>query len=412
MRLHLDPIGGMAGDMFVAAVVDAFPEHEDRLLRALSELELPAGIAPRFEARRSGAIAGRRFVVTTPAAAVAHQHDAAHAGQRCYRGIRNWIESSTLQVEVKRHALALFALLAQAEATVHGIEPEDVHFHEVGAWDSIVDFVAAAWLIAAFGEDRWTWSPLPLGSGRIHSAHGVLPIPAPATALLLRGMAVTDDGIEGERVTPTGAAILKHLSNLGSKSNEIPGAETIAATGFGLGTKRLPGVPNVLRCLALSEAKRSAYALRDQVAWISFEVDDQSPEDLAIGLERLRAIDGVLDVMHSPVFAKKGRMAAQVQVLARPEQLDPVVAACFAETATLGVRQQIVDRSVLERKALTVMGADGASLRVKLARRPDGSASAKAESDDLRAAGDRARREELRRAAEAAAQCEEDEHDR
>jgi uncharacterized protein (DUF111 family) len=139
------------------------------------------------------------------------------------------------------------------------------------------------------------------------------------------------------------------------------------------------------------------------VAMLAFEIDDQTAEDLAQGLERLRACDGVLDVVQSPVYGKKGRMAAQVQVLAQPEHLAAIVAACFAETTTLGVRHQLLARSVLARHETTVVGADGRDVRVKLARRPDGELSAKAESDDLRAGGGRSGREDLGRASEAAA---------
>jgi pyridinium-3,5-bisthiocarboxylic acid mononucleotide nickel chelatase len=141
----------------------------------------------------------------------------------------------------------------------------------------------------------------------------------------------------------------------------------------------------------------------DQVAMLAFEVDDQTAEDLALGLERLRARDGVLDVVQSAVFGKKGRVAAQVQVLAQPEHLAAIVAACFAETTTLGVRHQLLARSVLARHETTVVGPNGRPVRVKLARRPDGALSAKAESDDLRSGGERSGREDLRRASEAEA---------
>jgi hypothetical protein len=169
----------------------------------------------------------------------------------------------------------------------------------------------------------------------------------------------------------------------------------------------LPGLANVLRVLAFDPTHASAV---DEVALLAFEVDDQTAEDLALGLERLRGRDGVLDVVQSPVFGKKGRMAAQVQVLAQPPQLAAVIEACFAETATLGVRHQLVARSVLARSQTAVTDAAGAKVRVKLARRPGGELSAKAESDDARAGGDRVAREKLRRASEAAALAEVGKH--
>jgi hypothetical protein len=168
---------------------------------------------------------------------------------------------------------------------------------------------------------------------------------------------------------------------------------------MGFGARALPGLANVLRVLAFDITEAPA---ADEVALLAFEVDDQTAEDLALGLERLRACEGVLDVVQSPVFGKKGRMAAQVQVLAQPQRLAAAIEACFAETTTLGVRHQLLARSVLERSETTVAAA-GAQVRVKIAQRPSGGASAKAESDDLCAAGGREARESLRRESEAAA---------
>ena len=168
---------------------------------------------------------------------------------------------------------------------------------------------------------------------------------------------------------------------------------------MGFGARKLPGVANALRVLAFETMDAPS---ADEVALLAFEVDDQTAEDLALGLDRLRACDGVLDVVQSPVFGKKGRMAAQVQLLAEPQRLAAVIAACFAETTTLGVRHQLIARSVLARSETTIAAA-GAKVRVKLARRPGGVLSAKAESDDVRAAGGRSERERLRRESETAA---------
>lgn len=206
-----------------------------------------------------------------------------------------------------------------------------------------------------------------------------------------------DDGVAGERVTPTGAAILRHL---GCTAGIVPRPGRLSASGLGFGARKLPGLANVLRVLAFDLTDAPA---ADEVALLGFEVDDQTAEDLALGLDRLRACHGVLDVVQSPVFGKKGRMAAQVQVLAQPQQLAAIINACFTETTTLGVRHQLLARSVLERKETASAAADGTAVRVKLARRPDGELSAKAESDDVRAGGGRSAREILRRASEATA---------
>ena len=197
--------------------------------------------------------------------------------------------------------------------------------------------------------------------------------------------------------------ILRHLACV---SGIGPQPGRLTASGLGFGSRKLPGLANVLRVLAFETTDAPA---ADQVALLAFEVDDQSAEDLALGLERLRACNGVLDVVQSPVFGKKGRMAAQVQVLAQPARLAAIVASCFAETTTLGVRHQLVARSVLARKETTIADTEGRAVRVKLARRPDGVLSAKAESDDLRGGG-RSDREDLRRSSEAAALTQEAKH--
>ena len=328
----------------------------------------------------------------------------AHHPHRRFADIREWLRESGLARPVTERAGAIFALLADAEAEVHGIVVEDVTFHEVGAWDSIADVVCAAWLIDSLDPAAWSCAPLPLGGGRVRSAHGMLPVPAPATALLLRGLPTFHDGVGGERVTPTGAAILRHLD----PSFEPAGLSgRIARTGHGFGSRRLPGMSNVLRALVLDPASEPVPgpgpAWREEtVAVCSFEVDDQTAEDLAVGLDRLRAADGVLDVVQTPAIGKKGRMAASVRVLARPEARERVIERCFAETATLGVRWQPVRRAALEREE-AVADVAGEPVRIKRARRGTGGGevTVKAEMDDVaNADGGRAGREGRRRRAE------------
>ena len=396
MHLHLDPVGGLAGDMFIAALVDAFPRLEQGLHAALSSVGLPDGSKCSVLRQQDASLSGRRFELSLPAAPEHHAHIGLSA-------IRAAIAAMGLDAAVAARAQSIFSVLAEAEAAVHGVSVDEVEFHEVGAHDSIADIVGAAWLIEALGPASWSVGALPLGSGRVNTAHGLLPVPAPAVVKLLEGYAFIDDGLPGERVTPTGAAILREL---GCSAGFAPRSGRLAASGLGFGARKLHGLPNALRVLAFETANAP---VADQVALLAFEVDDQTPEDLAQGLERLRAFEGVLDVVHSPVFGKKGRVAAQVQVLALPQRFDAVVAACFAETTTLGVRHQTVARSVLARRAVTV-AASGASVRVKLAQRPDGALSAKAESDDLCAAGAHQDRETLRRECEAAALKQESKH--
>jgi hypothetical protein len=288
---------------------------------------------------------------------------------------------------VKKHALALFNLLAEAEAKVHGVKVDSVTFHEVGAVDSIVDIVAAAQLISLIRADRWTSAPLPIGSGRINSAHGVLPIPAPAAALLLQGLPVIDDGIPGERVTPTGAALAAYLIDPLAKSNAR--ILRMSRSGIGFGGRTLPGVSNCLRVLALEEATPVARSTtagsidRRQLAVITFEVDDQSPEDLAVGLDHIRAMHEVFDVTQTSVVGKKGRMAAHVQILVSPREIDSVIVACFEETTTIGLRHQLTEGAILRRRFETIETEGGDKLQVKVVERPGGMRSGKAEAADV-----------------------------
>ena len=388
-RFHLDPVGGIAGDMFAAAVLDARPDLADGLRETLSGLRLPPSLDIAIAPYRDAALAGVRFKVTAPA-------DEEHGHVRLAE-VRARLEAARIEPAVRSRALAIFTLLAEAEGAVHGTDPAEVTFHEVGAWDSTVDIVAAVYLIEALGPARWSVGAIPLGSGRVRCAHGLLPVPAPAVVHLLRGLTTHDDGIEGERVTPTGAAILKYLVPGQAPARE---PETLVGTGTGFGSRALPGLSNVLRVLEFAPVAPAAE--QEQVAMLRFEIDDQTPEDLALGLDRLRARAGVLDVLQWPAYGKKGRMVAAIQVLAEADALDGALAAVFDETTTLGVRWSKVSRSALARDTATHADALG-TVRVKRARRPAGTVTAKAELDDLAGSAGHATREERRRDAEAAA---------
>ena len=389
MHLHLDPIGGIAGDMFAAAVLDAFPSLEEELCTAFAASSLGAYARIARIDHDDGALSGSRFVVEAGPEGRAHAREAAE--------VARIVDESGMSHRVRARAADIFSLLADAESRVHGIPVDAVRFHEVGSWDSIADVVCAAWLIEALGASGWSSAALPLGRGRVDSAHGALPVPAPATVLLLQEMEVCDDGHPGERVTPTGAAILRHLS---PSFAPIPGPLRLAGSGSGFGTRRIEGMSNVLRLLAL-EPVAEREEENEQVTVCSFEIDDQTPEDLAVALERLRAREGVLDVLQAPVFGKKGRVGAQVQVLVLPRARAEVVREVFGQTTTLGVRWHEAKRTALPRDALRIRER-GATVRVKRAHRPRGIITVKAEMDDIAAlAGDgRAAREALRREAE------------
>jgi uncharacterized protein (TIGR00299 family) protein len=299
---------------------------------------------------------------------------------------------------VKAHAVGIFAVLADAEARVHGRDADAVVFHEVGAVDSIADIVAAAALIEAAGAATWSVGALPIGGGVVRTAHGPMPVPAPATALLLEGFALHDDGISGERVTPTGAAILRYLGCAAGPA----AAGRLLASGYGFGTRVLPGMSNCLRALVFEVAAAEGAGLHRELAVLAFEVDDQSGEELAAGLERVRAVPGVHDVVQMAAFGKKSRLAVHVQVLVAPDALEAAVAACFRETTTIGLRTHVVQGRALRRRFERV-AVDGHAVTVKVVERPEGVATAKAEADEIKAFPTHAARGRIRRDAEALA---------
>ena len=416
MHVQLDPVGGIAGDMFAAAVLDAWPEFEPALAAAFERAGLDAIATVERIDHADHALTGSRFAVyetggTGRDRPARDRHDpgngAGHAPvppHHLYRDIRTLLDEADLDPGVQARALDMFARLAAAESAVHGVPVEDVSFHEVGAWDSIADVVCAAWLIERLGA-TWSCGPLPIGRGRADASHGRLPVPAPATVELLRGMVVSQDAHLGERVTPTGAAIVAHLA---PSFEPLPGAMRLERSGTGFGTSRLPGTSNVLRLLAFDAPgsggdRPGASVQRERIAVCEFEIDDQTGEDLALALDRLRDLDGVLDVSSHAMHGKKGRIAAHVRLLSRIAAVDAVLESCFRETTTLGVRWYEVGRATLARESRTVT-VEGRTVRVKSAYRPGGTTrTAKAEIDDLApAAGGHAGRERLRASAERA----------
>ncbi len=388
--------------MFVACMLDAFPEHRDAVIQAA---EAVAGTSCQLLAHGDGILTGARFMVAeAPGDAadghhhLAHEHHHHQHGHRHWSDIRALLEASALSRAVKDHAIGIFSVLAEAEGRVHGVPPDSVAFHEVGAVDSIADIVAAAAIMSAIGPTRWTIAALPLGGGTVRTAHGVMPVPAPATALLLEGFILHDDGTGGERVTPTGAAILRYLHC------QAPGATQgrLCRSGYGFGTRLLPGISNCLRALVFEVDAVAAGVEHRQLAVISFEVDDQSGEDLALGLDRVRMAEGVHDVVQMAAFGKKSRLAVHVQVLTRPDMLDDVVRLCFQETTTIGLRTHMVQGRTLTRR-FAAGEIDGHSVTTKLVERPGGILTGKAEAEHLRDIASHAGRVQIRRQAEAQA---------
>ncbi|WP_191059905.1 LarC family nickel insertion protein [Geminicoccus harenae] len=362
-HIHLDAAGGLAGDMFAAALLDALPELQDRVL-ADCRAVLPEGAGlPFLEEGTSGAVRCRRFGLRDAGAEASHE-------ESHFRDMVRRIEQARLASGTAGHAVAILRVLAEAEAAIHGVAVDQVHFHEIGDWDSLVDVVAAGSIVAALADASWSVSPLPLGSGLVRTRHGLLPIPAPATAAILTGFEWRDDGIGGERVTPTGAAILRHLA-----PGKRPAVLRLEAVGSGAGTRELEGMPNILRATVGRVTTGSG---TEQVTVLSFEIDDMTGEEIGQACERLRALPGVLDLSTATRRGKKGRPLESFRLLVRPDALDAVCHACLTETSTIGLRWHVEDRLCLPRQEDSLEG-----IRRKRVERPDGSVTIKAESDDL-----------------------------
>ncbi len=368
IHIHLQPVGGIAGDMFVAAMLDAFPDLLDGVTADLNAIDLPDAVTWDLRRQDVNGLQANYFQVAMGA------NEIQPSGT--YREIRARLNNANLDDRVRAPALSIFRILAEAEAAIHGVDPDKVHFHEIADWDSLADIVAAASLIGRIGPALWTCASLPLGGGTVTTAHGTLPLPAPATLKILNGFAWHDDGQAGERVTPTGAAILRHLMD---DNMMAPEAGRLAAMGTGCGTARFAGLANILR---VSVFEADVPPQEETIIELAFEIDDMTPEEVAVALDHLRAADGVLDAAHGIRYGKKGRLQFAVTLLVTPQAKDPVLDACFTETTTLGIRwrqtrRRILDRSRHESKA------GGRRIGVKLARRPDNRLTGKAESDDL-----------------------------
>ena len=368
MRIHLDPVGGIAGDMFIAAIIDARRDLFEGMLSAIRDAGLPGDVALSLDPYSDSVLTGNRFIVDESANDKSHHHTS-------YISIKDSLSSSRLDGQVKKIALGIFELLADAEARVHGKTIQTISFHEVGEWDSIADIVGAAFLIKEL-EAEWSVGTLPMGQGLIQTAHGDLPVPTPATVILLEGYTFYDDGLIGERITPTGAAIIAYLKP--RQSGGFP-AGRLLGSGHGFGTKLLKGKSNVLRVLILGG---DGDCRSESVYQIKFDVDDQSPEDLAIALDHIRGNPTVLDVLQLTATGKKGRTSILVRIIARVEHINRVFEACFYETATLGLRYQLVNRVVLNRwEEKTPLG--GAAYDYKIVTR-GGVHSGKVEADTLK----------------------------
>jgi uncharacterized protein (TIGR00299 family) protein len=355
--------------MILGALIDAGCSLE-ALRTVVARLALPGVSVTAEKVRRAGFAATLARVEIAPGSQRAHRHLA---------DIVRIIDGAELDARVAENAKAVFQRLAEAEASAHGIAVEQVHFHEVGAADAIVDIVCACAGLAALGIERVGCSPIPTGSGTVTCAHGVLPVPAPATVRLLQGCPIADCDEPGELTTPTGAAL---LTTLADEFGPLP-AMRIEAVGCGAGAREGQTRANILRLL-VGEAVAADAAERDTVLILEAQVDDATGQSLAYACERLLEA-GALDVYLVPIIMKKGRPGQLLTVLCEPDEVMRLEALMFAETSTFGVRCHEARRAKLARHHVTVETRYG-PIRVKLGELSGKPAQAWPEYDECAAA--------------------------
>lgn len=337
-HVHLEMIGGLAGDMFLAAALDAGLVTRAQLEEAMSQMGVGEITITQEVVDRCGIRASHvRFSGWGPEQETDHRH---------LSEIERMIQDSALDPGVKAVALDLFRELGEAESFIHQIPMERVHFHEIGAIDSILDFVGAAYVIHAV-DGTWSCDRVPHGRGVIEVAHGVVPAMAPATAKLLEGFELQQRDVDAELVTPTGAAILRTLD---AQAHQV-GNGRLSASGYGAGSKSFPHMANVVR---VSVYQKTAGATTNdlehqRVVRLCAELDDAQPELVAWAAELLLTA-GALDVVRTPVLMKKGRSGVQLAVLCHPEDADALTLEILTNTSTLGVRREELTRTILPRR--------------------------------------------------------------
>ncbi|WP_074315652.1 nickel pincer cofactor biosynthesis protein LarC [Singulisphaera sp. GP187] len=350
MRIaYFDCFSGISGDMTLGALVDAGVDSK-AIQAAVASLGLPCELT--FETVRRGGFRANYARVVTP-----HEH--AH---RHLHHIEAIIDKSVLTPRQNELAKRIFRRLGEAEATVHGIDLQKIHFHEVGAVDSIVDIVGAAVGLDLLGAERIEASPVPPGLGSVMAAHGRMPLPAPGTAELLKGVPLAESTVEMELTTPTGAAI---LTSVADRFGPVP-AMTIESIGLGAGTRELPGQANILRLLV---GQISMPASSDRVWVLETNLDDLPGEIVGYTTEQLMKA-GALDTFLTPIQMKKNRPGVMVTVLCDEDRINALEEILFRETTTLGIRRYPVSRHKLKRQATEVETSFG-PIRGKLGWRDD-----------------------------------------
>jgi pyridinium-3,5-bisthiocarboxylic acid mononucleotide nickel chelatase len=340
---YFDAFSGISGDMTVGALLDAGADWP-ALQAALASLNL--GATCRLEKTKRKGIAASKFTVE-------HEEQKKH---RHLPHIEKIISAGELSAKARDNALAVFRRLGEAEATSHSVPIEKVHFHEVGAVDSICDIAGACVALDSLGVEEIYCSRINVGSGTVETEHGTLPVPAPAPATLLTGKPIYSAGPQTELTTPTGAAL---IATLATGFGALPSVRMLAQ-GFGAGDKDFPMQANVLRVL-VGEKTHAAEAI--SVTILEANIDDSTPQVLGYTMERLFAA-GALDVTLTPVFMKKNRPGTLISVMTAPQMAEELASVLFAETSTLGLRMIVAERRVLAREIAEVETSFG-KIRVK-----------------------------------------------
>lgn len=371
--IYLDCSMGAAGDMLMGTLYELLPE-KDEFLRRMRALRLP-GIEIAAEPAVRCGISGTHMRVLVHGAeegaehAHAHDHKHAHVHTGLHE-IEHCISHLDLPEAVRADALAVYRSIADAESRVHGVPVDQIHFHEVGTLDALADVVGVCLLVSMLAPEQILCSPVHVGCGQVHCAHGLLPVPAPATALLLTGIPIYGGSIRGELCTPTGVALLRRFV---TKFGPMPVMRP-EKTGYGMGTKEFEAANCVRALLGQTDAPA------EQIAELCCNLDDMTPEAVGFAMEQLLQ-DGALDVYTTPIGMKKCRPGVLLTVLCRPEDRERLTQQLLRHTTTLGVRMAQLERRTLRRETRTVHTPDG-DVRVKTAI-GSGIAREKAEYDDL-----------------------------
>jgi uncharacterized protein (TIGR00299 family) protein len=354
MQAYFDCFSGISGDMTLGALIDLGAPVEwlqDELLR----LPLKGFRVTATPIMRNGI---RATFASVEIENSGHSRD--------YKKIKSLLEDCPLSDAVKSRSLAIFETLARVEAGIHGCDLQEVHFHEVGGVDAIVDIVGTALCLEKLGIHKVISSRIPLGSGFVQCQHGKLPVPAPATIEILKDAPVYGTDAASELVTPTGAAILTSLAEF---FGPLP-AMHVKKIGYGAGQRELPDRPNLLRIITGTPADSIGGLQSDQIIILETCIDDMNPELFGFIMERLYA-DGALDVYWIPVYMKKNRPGTLVQVLCEEDRKDRLIRRLLSETTSLGVRYYNAARKLLAREQLTIQTSFG-DIQVKRVKNPDG----------------------------------------